>query len=97
PLSVQQWTQIQALLRIQLPNDALTIRKLRLTDFPVPLLPRPQLQRRETSRQRWQAKENREAGVPDTQGVADSSTSPPVSNTVSSALDRLLASRSKKA
>ncbi|RMV33279.1 hypothetical protein ALP14_200102 [Pseudomonas amygdali pv. myricae] len=41
PLSVQQWTQIQALLRIQLPNDALTIKKLRLTDFPVPLLPRP--------------------------------------------------------
>ncbi|WP_371411873.1 SEC-C metal-binding domain-containing protein [Pseudomonas amygdali] len=37
---MQQWTQIQALLRIQLPNDALTIRKLRLTDFPVPLLPR---------------------------------------------------------
>ncbi|KAA8690601.1 hypothetical protein F4W70_30040, partial [Pseudomonas cannabina] len=56
-----------------------------------------ELQRRETSRQRWQAKENREAGVPDTQDVADTSTSPPVSNTVSSALDRLLASRSKKA
>ncbi|RML68705.1 hypothetical protein ALQ90_102494 [Pseudomonas savastanoi pv. savastanoi] len=56
-----------------------------------------ELQRRETSRQRWQAKENREAGVPGTQDVADSSTSPPVSNTVSSALDRLLASRSKKA
>ncbi|RMT34476.1 hypothetical protein ALP51_200049 [Pseudomonas savastanoi] len=29
------------MLRIQLPNDALTIKKLRLTDFPVPLLPRP--------------------------------------------------------
>ncbi|RMN34222.1 hypothetical protein ALQ39_200107 [Pseudomonas amygdali pv. eriobotryae] len=43
PLSVQQWTQIQTLLRIQLPNDALTIRKLRLTDFLVPLLPRPLL------------------------------------------------------
>ncbi|KPW21767.1 hypothetical protein SAMN05444064_10493 [Pseudomonas syringae] len=39
-----------------------------------------ELQRRETSRQRWQAKENREAGVPDTQDVADSSTSMPGSN-----------------
>ncbi|MCQ3013609.1 hypothetical protein MDO45_29320 (plasmid) [Pseudomonas amygdali pv. aesculi] len=56
-----------------------------------------ELQRRETSRQRWQAKENREAGVAGTQGAASPSTSPPVSNTVSSALDRLLASRSKKA
>nr|WP_235658826.1 hypothetical protein [Pseudomonas amygdali] len=56
-----------------------------------------ELQRRETSRQRWQAKENREAGVAGTQGAASPSTSPPVSNTVSSALDRLLVSRSKKA
>ncbi len=41
---MQQWTQIQTLLRIQIPNDALTIAgdPGSLTDFPVPLLPGPQ-------------------------------------------------------
>ncbi len=42
---MQQWTQIQTLLRIQIPNDALTIAgdPGRLTDFPVPLLPGPRV------------------------------------------------------